>query len=123
MADDVEPTLFGDDPGLEGAALAAKAPAPGVARVLMPNRAQVELRPSDLESLLPEGHRARLVWDSVERADLRRMYAGIRAVEGGSVRTAIAPEILFSLWLYATLEGVGTARELARLTQARDAYR
>ena len=95
MADDVEPTLFGDDPGLEGAALAAKAPAPGVARVLMPNRAQVELRPSDLESLLPEGHRARLVWDSVERADLRRMYAGIRAVEGGSVRTAIAPEILF----------------------------
>ena len=123
MADEVQPTLFGDGPGVEDAALPAKATAPGVARVLMPNRTQVELRPSDLEALLPEGHRARLVWDYVERADLSRMYAGIRAVEGGSGRTAIAPEILFTLWLYATLEGVGTARELARLTQAHDAYR
>ena len=51
------------------------------------------------------------------------MYAAIRAVEGGSGRTAIAPEILFALWLYATLEGVGSARALARLTQAHDAYR
>ncbi len=33
---------------------------------------------------------------------------------GGSGRTAIAPEILFALWLYATLEGVGSARALAR---------
>ena len=32
------------------------------ARVLLPNRDQIELRASDLESLLPEGHRARLVW-------------------------------------------------------------
>ena len=33
-----------------------------VARVRMPNRQQMEPRPRDLESLLPEGHRARLVW-------------------------------------------------------------
>jgi transposase len=54
---------------------------------------------------------------------LSRLYAGIRAVEGGSGRSAIAPEILFALWLYATLEGVGSARAIARLTQAHDAYR
>ena len=95
----------------------------GVRRVLWPNRTQIELRPCDLESLLPEGHRARLVWAWVERADLSAIYAGIRAVEGGSGRTAIAPEILFALWLYATLEGVGSARALARLTQEHDAYR
>ena len=35
----------------------------------------------------------------------------------------MAPEILFGLWLYATLEGVGSARALARLTQEHDAYR
>lgn len=75
-----------------------------VARVLMPNRLQVELRPSDLESLLPEDHRARIVWAYVEQADLSGIYAGIKAVEGGSGRTPIAPEILFSLWLYATVE-------------------
>jgi transposase len=36
-------------------------------RVLQPNRSQMELRPMDLESMLPEGHRARLVWANVER--------------------------------------------------------
>ncbi len=109
MADEPQGTLFGDAADLEGATLPAKVLAPGVARVLMLNGTQVELRLSDLESLLAEGHRARLVWDYVERADLSRMYAGIRAVEGGSGRTAIAPEILFTLWLYATLEARGDA--------------
>ena len=45
------------------------------------------------------------------------------AVEGGVGRAAIAPEILLSLWLYATLDGVGSGREASRLTQAHDAYR
>lgn len=43
-------------------------------------------------------------------------------VEGGSGRSAIAPEILFALWLYATIEGVGSARAIARLTESHDAY-
>ena len=66
-------------------------------RVLLPNRRQMEFRASDLELLLPEGHRARVVWAYVERQDLKRFYAGIRAVEGGVGRAAIAPEILLSL--------------------------
>lgn len=94
-----------------------------VARVLMPNRAQVQLRPSDLESLLADDHTARLVWDFVTRQDLSRLYAQIKAVEGGPGLDAIAPEILLSLWLYATLEGVGSARALSRLCEAHDAYR
>ncbi|WP_422561040.1 transposase, partial [Parvibaculum sedimenti] len=93
------------------------------ARVLMPNRKQVELRPSDLESLLAEDHTARLVWGYVERQDLSALYRQIKALEGGSGRSAIAPEILLSLWLYATLEGVGSARALARLCESHDAYR
>jgi transposase len=97
-------------------------PKPNV-RVLLPNRHQLELRPSDLDSLLAEGHRARLVWCYVEQQDLSELYADIKAVEGGAGRAAIAPEILFALWLDATLDGVGGARGLARLTQAHDAYR
>jgi len=115
--------LFPDAPIPAEPFLPTKPVALGVARVLMPNRAQLELRASDLESLLPEGHRARIVWAYVEQADLRRLYAEIKAVEGGSGRTPIAPEILFALWLYATVEGVGSARAIARLTQAHDAYR
>ncbi len=34
----------------------------GPPRLLQPNRGQIELRASDLESLLGEDHRARLVW-------------------------------------------------------------
>jgi transposase len=93
------------------------------ARVLLPNRGQMELRASDLESLLAQGHRARLVWAYVERQDLQGFYEDIRAVEGGVGRSAIAPEILLALWLYATLDGVGSAREIARLSEAHDAYR
>ena len=43
----------------------------GAARLLQPNRSQIELRASDLESLLGEDHLARLVWGYVERQDLR----------------------------------------------------
>ena len=100
-----------------------KARPDGKARVQKPNRKQLELRPSDLESLLPEGHRARIVWGYVERQDLTGLYASIKAVEGGVGRAAIAPEILFALWLYATLEGIGSARAITRLTQEHDAYR
>ena len=125
MSTQQQPSLFDEDPSLAltPPPVAAPAPPPGVARVLMPNRTQLELRPCDLEALLPAGHRARLVWGWVMRADLSGMYALIRAVEGGSGRTPIAPERLFALWLYATLEGVGSARAVARLTQEHDAYR
>jgi len=95
----------------------------GRARVKYPNRDQIELRASDLESLLAQGHRARIVWGYVVRQDLSVLYAGIKAVEGGVGRAAIAPEILYALWLYATLEGVNGARTIARLTQEHDAYR
>ena len=70
---------------------------------------------------MPEGQRARRVWGYVERQNLAGLYTGIKAVAGGVGRPAIAPEILFALWLYATLEGVGSARAIARLTQAHDA--
>lgn len=96
--------LFDDLPEARAAEKRATAPQ-GAARVLMPNRLQMDLRPSDLESLLPEGHGARMVWSYVERQDLSAMYEAIKAREGGAGRSAIAPEILYALWLYATLQG------------------
>ena len=118
------PDLLADENQTSATALPIqKAMLVGIARVQKPNRKQLELRPSDLESLLPEEHRARMVWGYVERQDLTGLYASIKAVEGGVGRAAIAPEILFALWLYATLEGIGSARAITRLTQEHDAYR
>ena len=115
--------LFDDLPASATEPAAARALAAGRARVIMPNRSQVELRPMDLESLLPQGHRARLVWAWVERQDLSALYATIKVCEGGVGRSAIAPQILLGLWLYATLDSVGSARELSRLVLEHDAYR
>ena len=95
----------------------------GAARVLEPNRKQVELRASDLESLLGEDHRARLVWGYVERQDLSALFNAIKARGAAPGRRAIDPRILFALWLYATLDGVGSGREVTRLTREHDAYR
>lgn len=115
--------LFDDLPVPAAGPAAPRVPATGSARVIMPNRNQIELRPMDLESLLPEGHRARLVWAWVERQDLSALYATIKVREGGVGRSAIAPQILLALWLYATLDGVGSAREVSRLVLEHDAYR
>ena len=93
------------------------------ARVQMPNRSQLEMRSSDLESLIPEDHRVRTVWAYVESINLDALYAKIKATEGNVGRSPIAPEILLSLWLYAIVEGVGSARALARLSEEHDAYR
>lgn len=95
----------------------------GGARLLQPNRSQIELRASGLESLLGEDHRARLVWGYVERQDLSSLTEAIKARGSNAGRAAIDPRILFALWLYAVLDGVGSGREVARLAREHDAYR
>ena len=85
-------------------------------------RMQVEMRFLALDDLLPHGHRARFVWEYVEELDLSSLYGKIKAVEGKEGRPTIDPKILMGLWLYATLEGVGSAREIARRTETDSAY-
>jgi transposase len=72
--------------------------------------------------MLPEDHQARVVWEYVEGLDLACLHQSIRAVEGRAGRDHIDPRIMMALWLYATLDGVGSARELARLCDAHAAY-
>jgi len=79
------------------------------------NREQVELYPCDLEALLPPGRAARLVWRFMEGLDLSAFYAQIKARDGRAGRPAIDPKILVALWLYATIDGVGSACALDRL--------
>jgi len=56
-------------------------PVKGKPRLLVPNRAQIELRPVDLDSLLPANHPARGVWEFVASLDLSPLYAKVQAVE------------------------------------------
>jgi transposase len=65
-----------------------------------------------LEDLLTPEHHARAVWDFVQGLDLAPLLNAIRAVAGGPGRPATDPRILVALWLFATVEGVGSARAL-----------
>jgi len=63
------------------------------------------------------------VWAFVERMNLNAFYEGIKAVEGEAGRSPTDPKVLVALWLYATIKGVGSAREIVRLTECHDVYR
>ncbi len=86
-------------------------------RLRKAERRQVSLRPVSLEELLPPDHRARFVWAFAERLDLSALYGAIKAVEGRPGHPPADPRVLLALWLYATVEGVGSAREVDRLCQ------
>jgi transposase len=94
----------------------------GRPRLRLAERGQVELRALSLDALVAPEHRVRLVWAFAERLDLAPLYGAIRSVEGGPGHPPADPRVLTALWLYATIEGVGSARKLARLCEEHVAY-
>lgn len=95
----------------------------GKARFVRADRGQLRWDVIDLESLLGPDHRGRLVWAFVEGLDLSGLYGSIKAREGEAGRPPADPAVLLALWLYATLDGVGSARQLAGLCERDVAYR
>ena len=98
----------------------------------MSERAGPRLRMADREQKIPEmpldnlieaDHQARLVWDFCQTLDLTPLLDLVRSRVGGPGHPAIDPRICVALWLYATLEGVGSARALASLCVHHNAFR
>jgi transposase len=117
-----QPTLPLDIPEAVAAEAAARTH-PDQARVRRPVRNQVQLMLRDLDSLLPDDHPARAVWQVVEKLDLAEFYAQIKATLTRPGHPAIDPPILLALWVFATAQGIGSARQLADLCRRHDAYR
>ena len=115
-----EKDLFG---GLPEQSVAKAEPSSGKPRMREPERRQVELRPVDLDSLLAADHPARVIWRYVERLDLKVLEDAIGAREHTPGQAPASPRLLLALWLYATSQGVGSARALERLCASHDAYR
>src|SRR5512143_489725 len=93
------------------------------ARVKQADRRQLRWDMVDLDSQLSEDHRARAVGAFVSGLKLSEFYARIKARGEVAGRPATDPKILLALWLYATLEGVGSARAVDRLCRHHAAYR
>jgi transposase len=92
-------------------------------RLRIPVRDQVEFQTASLDQLLPPDHEARVIWSAVCQLDLGSWLGEIKAVEGQVGRDATTPQLLVALWVYATLRGIASARELERLCQNHLAYR
>jgi transposase len=93
------------------------------ARLREANRSQLGWGPIDLDELLPAEHPARAICAVIERLDLSTLYAPIEARDDVAGAPVIDPKILLGLWVYATSDGEGSAREIWRLTQMHAAYR
>jgi len=115
--------LFGELPEqskLRQQAQADAAPC-GAPRLREPERSQIELRPVDIESLIGEDHVARVIWAYVLGLDLSELENRIKARGNRPGHPATSPRLLMALWLYATSQGVGSARALERLCNTHDA--
>ena len=95
---------------------------PGRPRLREPVRDQVELRAVELDQLIGAEHPARVIWDYVRGLDLGTLEQSVRAREHTPGQAPVSPRLLLALWLYATSEGIGSARALARLCESHDAY-
>src|SRR5438874_634763 len=96
---------------------------PGRPRLRTPERDQIELRAVDLDRLIGPEHPARVIWDCVRGLDLRSLEQAVWAREHTPGQAPVSPRLLLALWLYATSEGIGSARALARMCVSHDAYR
>jgi transposase len=77
---------------------------------------------SSLDERLDPDSQARVVWGLVCRLDLDAWLKDIKAVDHHVGRDATDPRLLVALWVFATLKGIGSARELARLCKDHLAY-
>jgi transposase len=114
--------LFGAMPEVTPTEAVSSEKALGAARLLRPNREQIQFMPTNLDSLLPEDHPARMIWGIVEKLDLSMYEVTMAAREGHPGRPGIDPRILATLWLYAISDGVGSARRIERLQKEHRAY-
>ena len=115
-APDGQPRLFADantaDVPATPSQTSARARPP---RLRLPRRDQGEMFLESLDQRVEADHPVRLVWAFVENLDLSPLLRRIQAVEGHQGRDANDPRVLLTLWLYAAIEGVGSARQLEAL--------
>lgn len=113
--------LFGELP--EQAKPQSDAAPLGMPRLREPKRDQIELRAVDIESLIGQDHPVRVIWAYVEGLELSELEDRVKARDDRPGHPATSPRLLLALWLYATSDGVGSARALERLCNSHDVYR
>src|SRR3954465_9443425 len=95
----------------------------GAPRLRMPERSQIDTHWVALDDLIADDHPVRAVWAFVEGLDLSPLHDAIKAREGQPGHPPAAPQLMMALWLWATIDGVGSARRLDQLCRDHLVYR
>ena len=101
----------------------AKAFPSGKPRVQEPERSQGEIRFEVPDDMVPASHPARVLWEILGTVKLSAFSMDCESVDGGVGRSLKSPRMLLTLWLYAITQGIGSAREIARLVKTDVAFR
>ena len=94
---------------------------PPVPYVRRPQRGEVRQHIAALDDLVPLEHPVRAVWAFAEALDLQDVLRPRDAK--AAPHAPVEPALMVALWLWATAEGVGSARHLERLCAENLAYR
>lgn len=92
-------------------------------KIAEPVRGQIEVKWSAVDGDLPAEHLARTLDAVVGSLDLAPFLACAKSTEGVAGRPILSPRMMLVLWLYAIIDGVGSAMAIERLTTAHIAYR
>ena len=95
----------------------------GAPRLRVPERSQIDTHWAALDDLIADDHPVRAVWAFVTGLDLSALHDAIKAREGQPGHPPAQPELLMALWLWATVDGVGSARRLDQLCRDHLVYR
>ena len=100
-----------------------EAPGRGTPRLRQPQRHQPGWQIVAIDDLVARDHPVRAVWGFVQGLDLCALHDAVKAREGVPGQAPAAPELMMALWLWATVDGVGSARQLTRMCEQHLAYR
>jgi transposase len=95
----------------------------GAPRLRRPERHQIGWQVAALDDLVTADHPVRAVWAFARALDLRELHDAVKAREGVPGQAPPAPELMMALWLWATVDGVGSARQVNKLCEQHLAYR
>ena len=86
-------------------------------------RDQSKFQVTTTDELVDLDHPVRGIWALASRMDWSSHAAGVLSDARDPGRPALPPALLGSLWLYATLRGIGSARAVSRLCECDHGFR
>lgn len=92
-------------------------------RLKIPVRDQIEVMIGCLDDSIPDDHKVRSVAKYVSQLDLSSLLCKIKSVGSSAGAPATSPEVLLTLWLYAFIEGIISARTINRYCSEHIAFK